>query len=49
MFFKLPWFGKAKKDHYHDTQVLELDFLVDEFTTPWPTSRTRSAPACTRP
>jgi hypothetical protein len=31
MFFKLPWFSKAKKDNYGDTQVLELDFLVDEF------------------
>jgi hypothetical protein len=30
MFFKLPWFGK-RKPSYHDTQVLELDFLVDEF------------------
>jgi hypothetical protein len=30
MFFKLPWFGK-KSSSYHDTQVLELDFLVDEF------------------
>ena len=30
MFFKLPWF-KSKIEHYHDTQVLELDFLVDEF------------------
>lgn len=31
MFFKLPWFNKTKRDHYHDTQVLEMDFLVDEF------------------
>lgn len=31
MFFKLPWLFKSKKDTYHDTQVLELDFLVDEF------------------
>lgn len=31
MFFKLPWFNKAKRDHYHDTQVLEMDFLVSEF------------------
>ena len=31
MFFKLPWFGKTSKARYHDTQVLELDFLVDEF------------------
>ena len=31
MFFKLPWFNKPKQDKYHDTQVLELDFLVDEF------------------
>jgi len=31
MFFKLPWFNKAKKGGYHDTEVLELDFLVDEF------------------
>ena len=30
MFFKLPWFGQ-KKPSYHDTQVLEMDFLVDEF------------------
>jgi hypothetical protein len=30
MFFKLPWF-KSKSPSYHDTQVLELDFLVDEF------------------
>jgi len=31
MFFKLPWFGKRRQEKYHDTQVLELDFLVDEF------------------
>lgn len=32
MFFKLlPWFNKAKSANYSDTQVLELDFLVDEF------------------
>lgn len=31
MFFKLPWFGKRHHEKYHDTQVLELDFLVDEF------------------
>jgi hypothetical protein len=31
MFFKLPWFGKSNDEKYHDTQVLELDFLVDEF------------------
>ena len=31
MFFKLPSLFKSKKDTYHDTQVLELDFLVDEF------------------
>jgi len=30
MFFNLPWF-KSRKPGYHDTQVLELDFLVDEF------------------
>ena len=30
MFFNLPWF-KSRKASYHDTQVLELDFLVDEF------------------
>ena len=30
MFFKLPWFGR-KESNYHDTQVLELDFLVSEF------------------
>jgi hypothetical protein len=32
MFFKLPWFFKAKKVNYGDTQVMELDFLVDEFS-----------------
>jgi hypothetical protein len=33
MFFRLPWFGKSRsaEPQYHDTQVLELDFLVDEF------------------
>jgi hypothetical protein len=31
MFFKLPWFGKKTQESYHDTQVLELDFIVDEF------------------
>ncbi len=31
MIFRLPWFSKAPKPAYHDTQVLELDFLVDEF------------------
>jgi hypothetical protein len=31
MFFKLPWFGKKQSEGYHDTQVLELDFIVDEF------------------
>jgi hypothetical protein len=31
MFFRLPWFTKAKPVSYHDTQVLEMDFLVDEF------------------
>ncbi len=32
MFFKLlPWFNKTKDVKYSDTQVLELDFLVDEF------------------
>ena len=33
MFFKLPWFNKkpAASDSQLDTQVLELDFLVDEF------------------
>jgi hypothetical protein len=30
MFFKLPWFTK-KSPSFDDTQVLELDFLVDEF------------------
>jgi hypothetical protein len=30
MFFKLPWFGQ-KEASYHDTQVLEMDFLVSEF------------------
>jgi hypothetical protein len=31
MFFRLPWFGKTQPVHDQDTQVLELDFLVDEF------------------
>lgn len=31
MFFKLPWLNKRKAPAPHDTQVLELDFLVDEF------------------
>ncbi|MFW2355770.1 hypothetical protein [Hydrogenophaga sp.] len=31
MFSWLPWIGKSKRVQYHDTQVLELDFLVDEF------------------
>lgn len=31
MFFKLPWFGKKQREGYHDTQVLELDYIVDEF------------------
>jgi hypothetical protein len=31
MFFKLPWFRKAKRVAYHDTQLLELDFIVDEY------------------
>ena len=30
MFFKLPWFGR-KEPSFHDTQVLEMDFLVSEF------------------
>lgn len=30
MFFKLPWFAR-KEVRYQDTEVLELDFLVDEF------------------
>lgn len=30
MLFKFSWFGKRKAD-YHDTEVLEMDFLVDEF------------------
>jgi len=30
MFFNLPWF-RSRKVRYQDTQVLELDFLVDEF------------------
>ena len=30
MFFKRSWF-KGKTETYHDTQVLEMDFLVDEF------------------
>ena len=47
MFFKLPWFGQ-KKASYHDTQVLELDFLVDEFEIRSRTSRTPCARACMR-
>ena len=32
MFFRLPWFGKTRHPvQEQDTQVLELDFLVDEF------------------
>lgn len=31
MFFKFPWFSKDKRPQYHDTQVLEMDFLVSEF------------------
>lgn len=31
MFLKLPWFGKCRLESFRDTQVLELDFLVDEF------------------
>lgn len=31
MFFRLPWFAKPKTPRYHDTQVLELDYLIDEF------------------
>jgi hypothetical protein len=32
MFFRLPWFGKTQRQvHDQDTQVLEMDFLVDEF------------------
>ena len=31
MFFRLPWFARSKSPSYHDTQVLEIDFLVDEF------------------
>ena len=31
MFFKLPWLAKRKTPSYHDTQVLELDYVVDEF------------------
>lgn len=31
MFFKLPWLARRKSPGYHDTQVLELDYLVDEF------------------
>ena len=31
MFFKLPWLAKRKTPSYHDTQVLELDYVIDEF------------------
>jgi hypothetical protein len=31
MFFKLPWFKKAPTPTYQHTELLELDFLVDEF------------------
>ncbi|MFP5466795.1 MAG: hypothetical protein ACLGG8_04610 [Gammaproteobacteria bacterium] len=31
MQFKFPWFGKSRKTSFEDTQVLELDFLVEEF------------------
>ena len=31
MFFKLPWFKKSQPHQYQDTQVLELDFVIDEF------------------
>jgi hypothetical protein len=31
MLFKFPWFGKSRKGSFEDTQVLELDFLIEEF------------------
>lgn len=31
MFFRLNWLGKRKAPIQHDTQVLDLDYLVDEF------------------
>ena len=31
MFFKLPWFKKTPAPTYQHTQVLEMDFLIDEF------------------
>lgn len=31
MLFKFPWFGRSRKHSFEDTQVLELDFIVDEF------------------
>lgn len=31
MLFRFPWFGKFRKASFEDTQVLELDFLVEEF------------------
>lgn len=33
MFFRLPWLRKKKPyhDHFEDTEVLELDYLVQEF------------------
>ncbi len=31
MFFRLPWFSKSKPASFHDTQVLDFDYLIDEF------------------
>lgn len=31
MFFRLPWLGKRKAQHRHDTPVMEFDSVVDEF------------------
>ena len=31
MFFRLPWFSKSKPASFRDTQVLDFDYLIDEF------------------
>lgn len=31
MFFKLPWFKKSPTPTYQHTEMLEMDFLIDEF------------------
>lgn len=31
MLFKFPWLDRFRKARFEDTQVLELDYLVDEF------------------